>query len=207
MKRLSCLLFAVVGLALFSTSALATPGVERPLAITISPFHLFLPMGEITAEYALTPKLGVAGILGFGQVSTEDAFGQESSFSVFEVGASGRYYLIGDFRHGLQVGLEALYMKISGSVEDAFGVGEGLSIGPFVGHKYTASFGLTLELQGGAGYTLVGAEASNDEGESATASDSQILPIVNSISAGPFSPLLPSETLAAKGRRRASCFN
>ena len=70
MKRLSCLLFAVVGLALFSTSALATPGVERPLAITISPFHLFLPMGEITAEYALTPKLGVAGILGFGQVST-----------------------------------------------------------------------------------------------------------------------------------------
>lgn len=179
MKRLFAFLLAVVALAVFSSSAMATPGVERPLAITISPFHLFLPMAEVTAEYALAPKLGLAGILGFGQVSTEDIYGKESAFSVFEIGASGRYYLVGDFRHGLQVGLEALYMKVSGSVEDAFGVGEGLSIGPFVGYKYTASFGLTLELQGGAGYTLVGAEASNDEGDSATASDSQVLPIVN----------------------------
>lgn len=98
---------------------------------------------------------------------------------MFEIGASARYYLIGSFRHGMQVGLEALYLSVSGDMENTLAVGKGLCVGPFIGYKYIASFGLTVDIQGGAGYTLIGASASDDDGNSASDSDSDVLPILN----------------------------
>ncbi len=179
MKTFGRTIVLAFALILCSSLAHAADGVDRPISVTVSPLLLILPVFEVTAEYAVMPDLGVAGILGIGQVSVESSLGDDSQFTVFEIGGSVRYYAIGSFRHGMQLGLEALYLQVSGSMDNAIGVGKGLSVGPFIGYKYIASFGLTVDLQGGVGYTLLGAEASNDQGDSASNSDSQLLPILN----------------------------
>lgn len=82
------------------------PDQGKFISVTISPLHLLTPVVEVTGEFAPLRKIGVAGILGVGSIAVEDAFGEQSSFTVFEVGAQGNYYVIGDFDHGMQLGLK-----------------------------------------------------------------------------------------------------
>ena len=42
---------------------------DRAFSLTLSPFHLAMPVFELTGEYALSPKSGIAAIGGYG--STE----------------------------------------------------------------------------------------------------------------------------------------
>ncbi len=178
MFRISSALVLVAAL-LCSSHAFGKDVVDRPISITFSPIHLALPVFELTGEYAINPQIGLAGILGVGQASVKDSLGNKESFSVFEAGASFRYYVLGTFRHGMQLGLEALYLSVEGEVDNAVGIGRGMSVGPFVGYKFIASFGLTVDIQGGIAYTLIGAEASNDSGDSASASQDETLAILN----------------------------
>lgn len=43
------------------------------MSLTFSPLHLVLPILELTGEYRVNPKLGVAVILGGGKVTPETA--------------------------------------------------------------------------------------------------------------------------------------
>ena len=177
--QLSVVLFAATALAQGAPkepSAAATPAASgeaadelHMLAITISPIHLAFPLVELTGEYRLNPKMGAALIGGFGSIS--DA---SNTYSLWEVGAQFRYYALGDFDHGMQLGAELVHLGISTSSSDS-GVdmsasGAGTTVGGFVGYKVAASFGLTFDMQLGYQYIMVAAEAEAQAGEiSATA--------------------------------------
>jgi hypothetical protein len=152
------------------------PAAPAPLpasfTVSLSPAHLILPVGEVMAEYNVNGKLGVAGILGAGSVTVEDALGSEVTGTVFEVGAQGNYYLWGGFRKGLHVGAEALYLYADMESGGVTATGAGLSLSGYLGYKHTFSFGLALILQIGYGYTVVSAES---EGESDSDSKGNLL--------------------------------
>jgi len=125
---------------------------EKPLhaSITFSPIHLFLPAAELAVEVALGPKLGVAVIGAIGSVTPALS---DQSVTVYEAGISPRYYVIGDFRQGVELGVEALYAHASAEGQLMTTLkAEGLAVGPYVGYKWVHSSGFTLEAQAGASY-------------------------------------------------------
>jgi hypothetical protein len=136
---------------------------HRVVSLTFSPLHLVLPVFEVTAEARVMDKVGIAAVLGGGRVSEEaTATGPAISAPIFEVGLQGRYYLLGDFRHGLQLGAEALYIRASDEVETASATVDGLSVGPFLGYKYTADIGFTFD--GQVGYQRLGLSGRASDG-------------------------------------------
>ncbi|MBU1218308.1 DUF3575 domain-containing protein [Myxococcota bacterium] len=149
------------------------PTTDPSVSITISPIHLVLPAFEVTAELKVAPKIGIAGVIGFGTITVEDDYGDENTFKFYELGAQFRYYAIGSFKSGLHFGVETTYIHVSGEIDDVQGVGTGLAIGGFVGYKHTFSFGLVLEGQIGYQVVAYNAHASDDNGNSDSASDSK----------------------------------
>jgi hypothetical protein len=135
---------------------------RRVLSVTFSPLHLVLPVFEVTAEVRALDELGIAAVLGGGRVS-EEATATDPALSapVVEVGLQARYYLLGDFRHGLQLGAEALYIYVSDDVETVSATVHGLSAGPFLGYKYTADVGFTFDGQVGFQRLGLSGEASD----------------------------------------------
>ena len=140
-------------------------------AITISPLHMFLPMIELTGELRVAPKVGVAVIAGAGGIRDMDT---NALIKVYEAGASVRYYVIGNFRHGMQIGGEAIYVKAS---TDNTGVevnGRGLGLSPFLGYKWTSRIGFTIETQ--LGVTFITARA---DSATQTKQASKVGPLLN----------------------------
>lgn len=157
------------------------------VSLTVSPLHLVMPVVEVTAEVRLSDRFGLAALLGAGTVDVETRVGDTvvdtDTFDVFELGAQGRVYTVGDFDHGMQLGLEALWVHVSG--EDLqgtkiSGAGAGLAIGPFIGYKIATRVGFTFEGQLGFQYMAMKAEASDEEsGVSAEDSDTDLGPLLN----------------------------
>ena len=154
------------------------------LSITNSPLHLVSPgMVEMTGEYAINRKLGAALIGGYGQATLERGDEDtndvvEDDVTIYEAGAQVRYYLVGSFDHGMQVGAEAFYMRIDGfSDGDVSGEASGFGVGPFIGYKKTARFGLTFDMQVGYQYFAAQATARDEDGNSSdgSATDSGLL--------------------------------
>ena len=132
----------------------------RNWAVTISPIHLVLPLVEFTVERRIKRKLGVALMLGGGSV-TDDL---DNKFRVAEVGLSARYYVLGNFAKGMQIGGAIEFVSVKGDNINGSSVsvqGSGLVVAPFIGYKHTFGFGLTLDGQLGAGLTAIQAEADN----------------------------------------------
>lgn len=184
MRCMSVVLFVA---AILCVSANATAGEKdakantpagRELSITLSPFHLFMPMLELTGEYRLAEKVGAAGILGVGRYTTtvEDDFGDEETFrfTVAEVGGQVRYYLIGDFDHGMQIGAEVMYMYMDDSHEGVQVNGAGLCAGPFVGYKIITRVGFTFDAQLGVEYVIANASASDSSNSASSSGDTTI---------------------------------
>jgi hypothetical protein len=144
---------------------------HRDFSLTISPIHLTLPVLELTGEARLADKVSVAMIVGVGKYS-DTVNGVKLDASAFEVGGHFRYYVLGDFRHGMQLGAEVLYLHLADS--QLVVKGEGVAIGPFVGYKYTADVGFTFDAQVGAEY--VGARASST---TSSASETSWIPLLN----------------------------
>jgi len=145
----------------------------RSVSFTFSPIHLILPVVEVTAELRLAPRIGVAAIAGVGSITHLG-----DKYTVLEAGAQLRFYALGSFQQGLEVGLETLYVGVSGdNLQDTkiSGAAAGLAMGPFIGYKYIAPMGLTLEVQAGASYAVIHADTSN--GGSSQSQD--IFPLVN----------------------------
>jgi hypothetical protein len=148
---------------------LRTEGLPKALptfSVTFSPLHLFLPVFELTGELRVHDKFGVAFVAGAGHIS-DNTSNVKLTASVFEVGALVRGYIVGDFRHGMQLGAEVLYLHLSTTEFRARGAG--VAVGPFLGYKYVAPIGFTVDVQLGVEY--VGARATATDG-SRTASDS-----------------------------------
>jgi hypothetical protein len=144
-----------------------------------------LPVVEIQGEYGLTSSLSVAGVGGYGNATVpSNLSGDEISFNVFEVGGQFRLYPIGDFEHGIQLGAEALYTEVTteeGTTyagERVVGTGEGLALGPFIGYKYVAGFGITIDIQGGVQRLFAQAEASQN-GRMASGEREEWIPLAN----------------------------
>jgi len=161
---------------------------EHVLSLTFSPLNLILPEVKVMAEIRLARKVSVAAIGGVGSVGVSSdgslaiGAGAAERFVAWEAGAQGRYYLVGSFEHGMDVGLQAEYVGLSGSKSasgvEVLGTGSGFLAGPFVGYKLATRVGFTLDLQGGIAYEVVAAEASGG-GRSASGSASAWAPIVN----------------------------
>ena len=123
-----------------------TEDIQHTFSLTLSPIHLILPVAELTGEFRIMDKLGVAAVLGFGAMDAS-----KTSFWVLELGGQVRWYPVGTFIHGMQLGFEAMYVEISGdNVEGsgASGVGQGMAMGPFLGYKIATNVGFTFEIQG-----------------------------------------------------------
>ena len=134
-----------------------------------------------SARKRVQPKLGVALVAGYGTLNQASA--TVDKVSILELGAQARYYLLGDFEHGLQVGAEVLYIAASASGSSgsttATATGEGVSVGPFVGYKFVSSMGFTFDTQLGAARTGLGAKASASTGETASRSETSVGPLLN----------------------------
>jgi hypothetical protein len=115
-----------------------TPEPVRRLSVTVAPLHLTNQVGEVTAEYRLSERQGVAAVLGLGR---------QYSVVVSRVGGQYRYYLLGGFEGGLHVGAELLTSMATARG----GTATALDASALVGAKYAFGFGLTAELQGGWG--------------------------------------------------------
>jgi len=123
----------------------------------LSPFHLAAPIFEVTGEYALSPKLGVAGILGYGSITDTGVGNTKVKIPVLEIGTQLNYYLLGTFKHGMQAGGELLWLKFDPPEEQGITASaNGFAIGPFLGYKWAPS-GLTIVIQGG--YQLLFAQS------------------------------------------------
>jgi len=147
---------------------------RRVFSLTMSPLHLFLPVVELTGEARVADKLGIAGIAGAGKVSDDSASGTKLTAGVWELGAQVRYYLFGDFRHGMQLGAELLYMHLSSS--ELAVSGAGVAVGPFAGYKIITDIGFTFDAQLGVEYVAARAET-NDLARKA--SDHSFIPLLN----------------------------
>ena len=134
----------------------AKPGPK--LTVMWAPLRLIVPLVEFTAEYRVLDKLGVSLTVGAGKRTVESS-GDKASGTEIEGGAQVRYYVIGDFDHGMELGVEALeeYVKFdeplpAGVIAVAAG---GFTVGPFVGYKVATGAGFTFEAQLGARYLVV----------------------------------------------------
>jgi hypothetical protein len=139
---------------------------DKTFSLTISPFHLAMPVVELTGEYALSQDFGIAGIAGFGQMTAENNLGEEKDIPVLELGGQLDYYAVGSFRHGMQVGAELLWIKISPPENEGVTVSaNGIAVGPLLGYKWAARFGLTLMAQLGWEFLFAQAEAQDRNGQ------------------------------------------
>jgi hypothetical protein len=162
-----------------TTEVAAQQHPRRVFSLTISPVHLTAPIVELTGEARVLDKLGIAAVAGAGKLSSkETATAPKRSASAYEVGLQGRYYLLGDFRHGLQLGAEAMYLHVADDDPTFSATGKGLAIGPFVGYKYTADVGFTFDTQLGFQHISAAAEASHGVRQE-TAEDSGNIVLLN----------------------------
>ena len=123
------------------------PPPHRVFSLTISPIHLTFPVVELTGEIRAHDKLGVALIGGAGRYTDKSV---NISAAVYEIGAQLRFYPIGDFRHGMQLGAEVLYVHLTQNNLSLRG--EGVGVGPFIGYKVISNAGFTFDAQMGGQY-------------------------------------------------------
>jgi hypothetical protein len=147
-------------------------------SLTLSPALLLAPVLQVTGELRLGTQAGVALIAGGGWVSVTQSDGSKLRFNVLEFGGQLRYYATGNFRRGLQVGVEILYVNVDTKVEGIAGVASGLAIGPFFGWKMTTFAGFTLDLQGGIAVETVGVRVS-DSASTSTTTEIDFIPMAN----------------------------
>ncbi|MEZ4318583.1 MAG: hypothetical protein R3F61_13805 [Myxococcota bacterium] len=119
---------------------------DHAVSITNSPLQLVLPIVEVTGEFRLADRVGLGAIVGLGA---------SSGLPVGTLGPTFRFYPLGSFDHGMQVGadlqLVAAATEVAGDLVSAVGV----TGGPFLGYKIAARFGLTFEGQLGVGGSYV----------------------------------------------------
>ena len=130
---------------------------ELPLpryALTFSPVYLAVPMGQVSAEVRVRDKVGIGAVAGIGWL-TFDASPVKSHLLLYQLAAQGRYYVLGNFRHGLQLGAQVAYLRLASPFQNQVQLSsDALGLAPFVGYKYTMKVGFTFETQLGYEFLL-----------------------------------------------------
>ena len=176
LKRFGILILAALGSAAVQAQAQA----DKIFSLTISPVHLILPIVEFTGEYALSRDFGIAAIGGYGSIQVKNSASKDIKLPVLELGAQAAYYALGSFRHGMQVGGELLWIKVSPPKDEGVTVAaNGVAVGPFLGYKFISSFGLTVFVQGGYEFLFAQAKATDATGKEIEASADGGLPLLN----------------------------
>ncbi|CAN5765862.1 hypothetical protein BH11MYX2_BH11MYX2_37930 [soil metagenome] len=181
MKRLafSALLLSTLSSLAYAqtdTGPSSPPSADPAVAITFSPIHLLIPFLEVNAEIRVTPKIGLGLTAGAGVMHVNKSTSNDK-VTLVEGGISPRYYLTGSFRQGVQLGAEVQYLHASADADAMTTVSAaGLSIGPYVGYKWTAAIGLTLEAQ--AGVAFIAVKGSNDS-TGQTDGEKRVYPLLN----------------------------
>ena len=138
------------------------------------------PFYEVTVESAIDSTFGIALIGGYGEVTTagRGVFDRESG--LYEIGVSSRYYMVGSFAHGMQLGFESTYLGGHAEQDNlSFALTPtGLTVGAFIGYKYLAPFGLTPDTQLGASEVFHGTDSTVPSAGRAF-SESETRPLLN----------------------------
>jgi hypothetical protein len=153
------------------------------VSITFSPIHLLLPLFEAQVEVLVVPHFGLAAIGGYGSIKADAADSSlgNQKFSAYELGAQAVGYPLREFS-SLQLGAELMYIHVSAEningqqVDAAAGGG---AVGPFVGYKVLTQAGFTFFVQGGFQYVFVKASANDNAGNSASAEQNSVIPLLN----------------------------
>jgi hypothetical protein len=173
--RTGAIMAVLLAVGTYRAPAQAAEELPR-MAFTISPLHLTLPMGELTGEVRALDQLGVGAVAGWGRIKDKES---ATTFNAIELGAQVRYYVVGDFRHGMQLGVEGIYLNLGGGKDSISATVDGFAVGPFVGYKYTASVGFTFDAQLGAERVVFHASAHDTTGASASDSTKDWIPLLN----------------------------
>lgn len=160
-SALALLLVAVSLLAAAPARALDDEPTTTQWSVLLDPLLLFVPLGQLTAEYRVHPTLGVAVLGGYGQVTSErdGGFGPaEVTQPVLRVGGQANAYLWGSFASGSHFGVELLYQRIGDGDDNLTKASDNTQLGLYGGYKYThmlsPSIGLTGLLQAGYSFEL-----------------------------------------------------
>jgi hypothetical protein len=153
-----------------STADPVSSETTNMLSLSISAPHLIAgPIFEVQLEFDASDKLSLAALGGWGQTVSEPDADTRVKLDVWNAGGQVRYLADGNFDKNLHLGVEAMYTGVQeGPGDDQLGVfvhRRGLSVGPFVGGKYIAEVGLTVEAQVGIAYEGLVGEVSNSSGE------------------------------------------
>jgi hypothetical protein len=145
------------------------PHPRRVFSLMFSPFRLLDPIVELTGEARVHDRVGVALMGGVGRYTDKPT---GITAGVYEAGVQVRAYVLGDFRHGMQLGAEATYLHLD--VSEIVATAEGLLLGPFIGYKVMADGGFTFDTQFGIGHITERAQSA-----SASASGKDNIPFLN----------------------------
>lgn len=159
---------------------MAPPRKLPRVTVMWAPLRTIIPLLEFTFEYRVMPKLGISLTLGAGTRTLETA-GTEVSGREIEVGGQVRYYVLGDFRHGMQLGVEALeeYVKFDDLPAGVGAAAGGFTVGPFLGYKVATGLGFTFEAQLGARYVVIEPEAQGGVGSPGFSEEEKWLPLLH----------------------------
>ena len=153
MQRFLIVIFAVLTLG-FAHNANANPRDDRSrrtpseelkvISLTISPLHFLDGSGELTGEIKALDILGIGFIAGAGK---------GHGLVWWDAGVTARFYPLGHFWRGLQVGAEIRYV---GTGSEFMQGDHRVVLGPFVGGKYIFPVGFTIEGQVGGTFSTKG---------------------------------------------------
>jgi hypothetical protein len=153
---------------------------KRKVSVMWAPLRLVVPLVEFTAEYRVLDKLGVSLTVGGGRREISSSSTTVSGREI-EAGGQIRYYAIGSFDHGMEIGVDVLEENVKFDTLPAgtAAAAGGLTIGPFLGYKIATRFGFTFETQLGARYLVVEPALQGDPAVTGSFTDSKWLPILH----------------------------
>jgi RNA polymerase sigma-70 factor, ECF subfamily len=125
---------------------------SRTVSVTAAPIaFLFTRIAQVSVEYAFDPTHSIGAFGGLGYVSTGSYLSPRTAGGV--IGAQANCYLVGDFEHGMQLGLTALYSRFDVNASpDFYHAGTDVSAIAHLGYKLVLPSGLTGNVQAGLGW-------------------------------------------------------
>jgi len=121
------------------------PAVPWRGSVTLAVPPLWSHAYELCGEWQVGPQSGLALVGGYQGIDGSAAW---------KAGFEGRYYPLGDFGGGMQMGGQLLYVGADESSEDIVVTAHGISATPLVGGKYVFDMGLTADVQVGWGLRM-----------------------------------------------------
>jgi len=173
-----------------------SPGEHR-FSLLVSVVHpLAFSIYDASGEFRLGRRAGLAVVAGLGSTSLKQFYKSlpDERARVWEGGLQARFYPVGTFDHGLQVGGEIVYLTGSASITGTItspddpsesytgpitAKGSGFKVGPFVGYKLALPVGLTLGAQVGVDYLALKGIAKAETGNTRTGDTKTALLLVD----------------------------